>query len=114
MAKTPTLADITSGHYSTQALNTNFDNIVTAFENTLSLDGSTPNTMAADLDMDGYAIINGRIGLKTYTVATIPTAIGKTGQCAYVTNGDAGSPCLAVSDGTDWKRIALGATISAS
>lgn len=32
----------------------------------------------------------------------------------YCSNGDTGSPCLAVSNGTDWKRIALGAAVAAS
>lgn len=36
-----------------------------------------------------------------------------TSAIVYCTNGDGGSPCLAVSNGTDWKRVALGATISA-
>lgn len=36
-----------------------------------------------------------------------------SGAIAYCTNGDAGSPCLAVSNGTTWRRIALGATIAA-
>jgi hypothetical protein len=37
-----------------------------------------------------------------------------TGQVAYVSNGNAGSPCLAMYDGSAWKVIAtLGATISA-
>lgn len=35
-----------------------------------------------------------------------------TNSVLYCTNGDSGSPCLAVSNGTAWKRIALGATIS--
>jgi hypothetical protein len=30
----------------------------------------------------------------------------------YCTNGNAGSACLAVSNGTAWKVVALGATIS--
>jgi hypothetical protein len=36
------------------------------------------------------------------------------GMLAYATNGAGGSPCLAVYDGTAWKRIALGATISST
>ena len=35
-----------------------------------------------------------------------------TGAVVYCTNGDSGSPCLAVSNGLAWKRLALGATIS--
>ena len=39
-------------------INTNFENIQKAIENTLSRDGSTPNYMDADLDMNSYRIIN--------------------------------------------------------
>lgn len=52
------------------------------------------------------------VNLKSYTVAGVPS--GVTGDIAYITNGDAGSPCLGVYDGTAWKRISLGATISAT
>lgn len=58
MAKTPDITTITTGYYSTTALSNNFDNIVDSFSNTLSLDGSTPNAMGADLDMNGYNIDN--------------------------------------------------------
>lgn len=34
------------------------------------------------------------------------------GSTAYCSDGDAGSPCLAVFDGTNWRRISFGAAIS--
>lgn len=52
------LNDITSGYASITALNDNFARIETALENTLSRDGTTPNTMSADLDMNGKKILN--------------------------------------------------------
>lgn len=58
MAKAPTLTTIASGYASNTQLNANFDAIETAFENTLSLDGSVPNAMGADLDMNGNQILN--------------------------------------------------------
>lgn len=51
--------------------------------------------------------------LPSYTVAGIPAA-GTAGRAAYVSNGDAGSPCLAIDNGTNWLRVTLGATISAT
>lgn len=36
----------------------------------------------------------------------------EAGSTAYCTDGDAGSPCLAVYDGTNWRRVSLGAAIS--
>lgn len=52
------LNNIDAGYAANTALNTNFDLIETALENTLSRDGTTPNTMSADLDMNGYRILN--------------------------------------------------------
>jgi len=49
---------ITGGYSSTTELNDNCDLIETAVENTLSRDGTTPNSMAADIDMDSNRITN--------------------------------------------------------
>ena len=53
-----TLNDITAGHGSQDLLNDNFTSIKTAVENTLSRDGTSPNQMQADLDMNGFSILN--------------------------------------------------------
>ena len=58
MAKKPTLSTIASGYASNTTLNSNFEALRNAFDNTLSLDGSTPNAMGADLDLNGNNIIN--------------------------------------------------------
>ena len=60
MAKQPTVTTITSGFASQSQLNTNFENIQAAFNNTLSLDGSTPNAMQADLDLNDNDLLNVR------------------------------------------------------
>lgn len=62
MSKQPTLTTISSGYYSTTALNSNYTAIQTAFDNTLSLDGSTPNTMTADFDLGNQDLLNGNYG----------------------------------------------------
>jgi hypothetical protein len=62
MAKKPTLSTIASGYASNTTLNSNFEELRDAFDNTLSLDGSTPNAMGADLDLNGNNII-GAAGL---------------------------------------------------
>jgi hypothetical protein len=68
--KKPTITTIASGYYSRQALNTNFENLRDSFDNTLSLDGSTPNAMGADLDMNGNDILNaGTLAVADLTVA---------------------------------------------
>lgn len=55
------------------------------------------------------------VKVPSHTVANAPSASTYgAGSLIYVTDGNAGSACLAVSDGTNWKVLALGATIAAS
>ena len=49
--------------------------------------------------------------LKSYAVSGVPSA-SPAGQMIYVTDGNAGAATVAVSDGSAWKVVALGATIS--
>lgn len=50
-----------------------------------------------------------------YTVATAPTASDYPGEIIYVSNGSAGNPCLAWSNGSAWKVLgAVGTSIAAS
>lgn len=58
MSKKPDITTIATGYYGRQALNDNFEKIRDQFDNTLSLDGSVPNAMQADLDLNGYALAN--------------------------------------------------------
>lgn len=53
-----TISTISSGYASVAALNAAFDAIEAAMENTLSRDGTSPNSMAANLDMDSNRILN--------------------------------------------------------
>jgi hypothetical protein len=52
--------------------------------------------------------------LQPYTVATLPPAAGNTGRLISVSNGAAGQPCLAFSNGTAWVRVLLGAAVATS
>jgi len=58
MAKKPTVTSITSGYASNTQLNNNFTALRDAFDNTLSRDGSTPNTMSADIDLNSNDLLN--------------------------------------------------------
>ena len=58
MAKKASLKTISSGFASNTQLNFNFEALNDKLENTLSLDGSTPNSMGADLDLNGNGIVN--------------------------------------------------------
>jgi hypothetical protein len=53
--------------------------------------------------------------MSKYTVAETATIVGSSsGDIIVVSDGDAGSLCMAMYDGTNWKKISLGATISAT
>ena len=67
MAKLPTIKSITSGYASNTQLNYNFEALRDSFSNTLSRDGSTPNTMSADLDMNSNDVLN----IGTFQATTI-------------------------------------------
>lgn len=57
--------------------------------------------------------ISGLVTLPTYAVAGVPAAAGNTGALIYVSNGAAGSPVVAFSNGTSWLRVDTLAAISA-
>lgn len=58
--------------------------------------------------------LTGAAKLPTFTVATAPSAVtAGAGTIVYVSNGRAGLPTVAVSDGTDWIGSA-GTAIAAS
>ena len=49
--------------------------------------------------------------LPSYAVSGVPSA-SPAGQLIYVTDGNSGAATVACSDGSNWKVVALGATIS--
>lgn len=53
-----TLTDITGGYLSVAVFNANNTAIETALENTLSRDGTSPNTMSANLDLNSNLVTN--------------------------------------------------------
>lgn len=48
----------------------------------------------------------------TFTVATLPAAAARAGRVVRVSDGAAGAACLAMSNGTSWLRVPLGAAVS--
>lgn len=81
MAKQPTLSDITNILNAATFINANWDAIQAAFQNTVSRDGSTPNQMEADLDLNNNDLLNvNRIdvgslyvnGVNTVSTAAVP------------------------------------------
>ncbi|MDK2957820.1 MAG: hypothetical protein PWQ57_3318 [Desulfovibrionales bacterium] len=66
-----------------------------------------------DISIGKLTIANAVI-LPSYTVATLPGAAEYNGSLVVCSNGAAGSPCLAYSDGENWLRLAFGAAVSAT
>jgi hypothetical protein len=47
------------------------------------------------------------IRLHEYTVATLPPAADQAGSLIHLSDGPGGLPCLAISDGTSWRRVPI-------
>ena len=71
---------------------------------------------STDLTLDpttGKINIEEILQLKPQTLTELNARSDKEeGDFAYCSNGNSGSKCLAVYDGSNWKVVALGATIS--
>ena len=63
---------------------------------------------------DSVNAVISNTALGPFTVATVPPAVLFTGRLIWVTNGNAGSPTPAISDGTHWNVIAMGSPIATS
>lgn len=68
-----TLNDLSSGSFTVDLLNANFTLIENAIENTLSRNGTAPNSMAAPLDMNSNRILN----LPTAASNSEPVTLGQ-------------------------------------
>lgn len=89
-------------------INNNFAAVETALEKTLSRDGTSPNTMTADLDLNGNDLLNvDNLNANTVTIggSSITTAGFAKGDAATVTvgtvtTGAAGSSAIVTNSGT--------------
>jgi len=95
MAKV-TLSDITSGYSSSTTVNANNALVAAAVENTLSLDGTSPNQMGADLDMNSNAVTNLSNGANNQDAVTVAqlaaaTVVANTTTAALTTIADSGT-----------------------
>lgn len=62
----------------------------------------------------GVVHIQDVLRLTSKTVAQLTALSPNEGDIAYCSNGNAGAKTMAIYDGTNWKVVALGATISAT
>ena len=74
-----TLNDVVAGYKATTAINANSAATEAAMEKTLSRDGTGPNTMTADLDMNGNSILNSANALGAVTSVSATAPITKSG-----------------------------------
>lgn len=79
------LANLENETTAVNAINNNNGILTGAFDNTLSRDGTSPNVMNANLDMNGFQILNQ--GVTSFIVATLP--VGVLGRVAVVSDGTA-------------------------
>jgi len=81
--------DVTGGFAGVTAINDNNTLIETAMENTLSLDGTTPNSMSADLDLDSNNLINAN-SVQVNGQSLVPSSVVAIDTAASVPNVAAG------------------------
>lgn len=67
------LANLNNPTSAVATINANNALIEAALENTLSRDGTSPNNMTADLDLDGNTVINSDAATGTFTTADSKT-----------------------------------------
>lgn len=88
------LDNITSGYASTTQINGNNDTIETAFDNTISRDGSSPNAMNANLDLNGNNVLNVEniqaTSLTLNGTGVTPAEVAATPAASAITVADSG------------------------
>lgn len=99
-------------------INANSALIETAMENTVSLDGTTPNSMTADFDMNGNDILNASFAGGTpltseLTIATGAVTITATYHTIDTESDDASDDLDTISGGTDGKWLIIRPVASA-
>jgi len=88
---------------------------ITATTTVTSITNGTGNSITVDNNGIAQFSTIHSLQLPTYTV-TEANALTNTsaGQMIYVSNGNGGSPCLAVYNGSNWQQVRFDGTISAA
>jgi len=75
----------------------------------------SPQTDLTLAPSTGVVKIQDVLRLQQLSVTEVETRTANAaGDLVFVLDGDAGAECLAVYDGAEWRRVSLGAAISAS
>ena len=97
------------------ALWTNSTKATTAASNSYYYNGKIINNKAVGSYTDSFELVSkgyvDRLVSTSYTVATLPSAVGIAGGIIYVSN-EAGGATIAFSDGTNWRRVSDRAIVS--
>lgn len=111
MAKV-TLQEVGAGYSASTDLNANNATIEAAFENTLSRDGTVPNTMLVDLDMNSNRVTNLTDGVNPQDAVTVSqvTDLVLAGGATVVAAGTG----ITVTPAIDTYTVALDAATQAS
>ena len=101
-----TLTDISAGYLSVATYNANNTLIETALENTLSRDGTTPNTMSANLDLNSNKIVNVTDGTNAQDAVTKSQLDAVVAGTGYV---EASQDATITGDWTFQDQLTIGA-----
>jgi len=118
--QTPTTAYAVSGTTLTfTEAPANLDSIevrqLTTTTTVTSITNGTGNSIAVDTNGIAQFASTHSLQLPTYTVTQANALSNKAaGQLIYVSNGDGGSPSLAVYNGSNWQKVVFGGAISAA
>ena len=121
MAKKADLKTISSGFASNTQLNSNFEALNNKLDNTLSLDGATPNSMGADIDLNGNDVINvgsfsfqGGDTLEDYVDDAAASAAAAAQSALDATTNGAAQVALATAQADNAAASATAAALSAT
>lgn len=116
MTKRPTISSVLSGWFSSTTMDTNFSAIMSAFDNTLSRDGSTPNAMGADLDLNSNDLLNARsvaadsflLSGQALTLSATALTASQTAKLGYDARSNASATAAAaLADGTKFQMAGI-------
>jgi hypothetical protein len=82
------VADLTQATTAATTINNNFSTIQTAFDNTLSRDGTTPNVMSNSLDMNNNQILNLPAPVSSTSPMRLTDAVGAGGTITINNTGN--------------------------